>query len=223
MIEIIQGSPEWHAARCGSLGASCLHEAVAKTKSGWSASRAQRMATLVIERLTGVPQDSYQSPAMLHGIETEPQARAAYEFLMSADVRQVGLFAHPKLKGTHASPDGLVGSDGVFEAKCPQPAAHLATLLGEPIPDKYIKQVQWQMRCCERAWADFVSYCPSFPAGMDFFVKRIPRDDRLLKILDHEVEEFLAELDEKVAALKQRYGGGLFENPIRKQLEASLA
>jgi putative phage-type endonuclease len=223
MIELIQGSPEWHAARCGSLGASCLHEAVAKTKTGWGASRAQRMAILIIERLTGAPQESYQSPAMLHGIETEPQARAAYEFLMDAKVRQVGLFSHPTLKGTHASPDGLVDSDGVFEAKCPQSAAHLATLLGEPIPDKYIKQVQWQMRCCDRAWCDFVSYCPAFPAGMDFFLKRIERDDRLIKMLESDVGDFLDELEAKLAKLQSRFGGAFFENPVKKQLEASLA
>ena len=139
-LNLAQRSQEWHAARCGSLGASCLHEAVAKTKTGWSASRANRMAAIILERLTGQPQDTYQNAAMQHGIEMEPEARTVYEFHTDTEVQQVGLVLHPSIKGTHASPDGLIGDDGVLEIKCPQAPAHLATLLGEAIPLKYLIQ-----------------------------------------------------------------------------------
>lgn len=202
---LIQRSEEWLAARCGSLGASAVHEAVARTKTGWGASRANRMAALVIERLTGVPQETYQNAAMLHGIEYEEEARAAYSLNAGAVVQEVGLIRHPTLAGTHASPDGLIGEDGTLEIKCPQPAAHLATLLGEAIPERYIIQMQWQMRCAGRQWCDFASYSPNFPDGMRLFVHRIKFDHAVVTKLEAEVAEFLAEVDQKVAALRSRF------------------
>ena len=202
--ELIQRSDEWYKARLGSLGASCVHEVVAKTRSGYSASRANRLAALVCERLTGQPQDTYQNAAMLHGIETEPEARAAYAFYQSAAVVEVGLIRHPKIIGTHASPDGLVGEEGLVELKCPQPAAHLALLMTKLIPDKYVVQMQWQMVCAERLWADFASYSPAFPEHLRLVVHRVPRDPRRIAELELEVRSFLAEVDKAVAALTEK-------------------
>jgi putative phage-type endonuclease len=205
MNDLIQRSPEWFTARCGSLGASAVHEAVARTKSGYSASRANRMATLVLERLTGVSQESYQSKAMLDGIENEPAARAAYSLSRGVDVQEVGLFVHPTIKGTHASPDGLIGTLGALEIKCPQPAAHLATLLGEPIPERYFIQMQWQMRCAGRQWCDYVSYSPAFPDDMRLHVQTVKFDQATVTKLEAEVREFLAEVEAKVDALRNRF------------------
>ena len=205
VIDCDQGSDTWRQARCGSLGASVLHEVTARTKSGLSASRANRMATLLVERLTGVPQDVYQNAAMLHGIETEPEARDAYCFYRDVEVQQIGLVLHPALSGTHASPDGLVGEDGLLEIKCPQPAAHLSVLLGEPIPQKYMIQIQWQMTCTGRNWTDFVSYSPVFPERMKLHVQRVQRDNELIATLEKDAAAFLNELDEKVAALRTKY------------------
>jgi len=176
LLELQQGSDAWRLARCGSLGASVLHEVVAKTKTGWGASRAGRLSTLVIERLTGVPQDTFQTAAMMAGTEREPEARSLYEFMTNSTVKQIGIALHPTIGGTHASPDGLVGDDGLVEFKCPQPAQHLATLLGEPIAGKYMTQMAWAMRCCDRAWCDFVSYNPDFPDSMQLFIQRVERD-----------------------------------------------
>lgn len=199
--ELIQRSDEWHKARLGSLGASCLHEIVARTKTGYSTSRANRLAALLLERLTGTPQDTYQNAAMLHGIETEPEARNAYAFYSGAAVVEVGLVRHPTIAGTHASPDGLVGEDGLLELKCPQGAAHLALLMKQPIPDKYIVQMQWQMVCAGRQWCDFASYSPAFPEDLRLVVRRVPRDPRRIAELELEVRSFLDELDKAVAAL----------------------
>lgn len=201
-VDLIQRSEEWLAARVGSLGASCLHEVVARTKSGYSTSRANRLAALLVERLTGQPQETYQNAAMLHGIETEPQARAAYAFEADVDVTEIGLIRHPKIAGTHASPDGLIGSDGLLEIKCPQPAGHLALLLGDPIPDKYIVQMLWQMACAERVWCDFVSFNPVFPPHLRLLVKRFHRDDERIGQLEKEVTAFLSELDVTMQRLK---------------------
>jgi putative phage-type endonuclease len=200
--ELIQRSPEWFAARCGSLGASSLHEVIARTKSGYSASRANRLAALVVERLTGKPTETYQNAAMLQGIEMEPEARAAYAFYSDADVQEVGLIRHPTIAWSHASPDGLIGADGMVELKAPQPAAHLAVLMDGKIPEKYVTQCHWQLACCpERKWNDFASYNASFPEHLRLWVRRIERDDARIAELEKEVRVFLAELEEVLGKL----------------------
>jgi len=142
---------------------------------------------------------------MQRGTETEPEARTAYEFRQNCDVGLVGLVPHLTIKGTHASPDGMVGSDGLLEIKCPNTATHLDTLLGTPIADKYIKQAQWQMACCGSKWVDWVSYDPRLPESMRLYIKRIKRDDVMIRTLEKEVSEFLIELNDKLARLRSQY------------------
>jgi len=208
-LALEQRSDEWIKARIGSLGASCVHEVVAKTKTGYSTSRANRLAALVCERLTGLAQDTYQNAAMLHGIETEPEARAAYAFYSGAEAVEVGLVRHPTIAGTHASPDGLIGDDGLLEIKAPNTATHIATLLGGTVDGRYITQMQWQLACTGRKWCDFVSFDPRMPENMRFFVKRIQRDDAHIATLEAEVQDFLKELDATVARLLKTYGGAV--------------
>lgn len=203
--DMIQGSTEWLAARAGSLGASRVADMLAKTRNGWGASRANLAAELVAERLTGVPYSGYVSKEMAWGTETEPQAIAAYEFYTGAEVSRVGLVRHPVITGTHASPDGLVGNDGLVEIKCPSSATHIETLLGGEIPRKYILQMQWQMACTARAWCDFVSFDPRMPESMRMFLKRVARDEKLIAELKVEAEIFLAEVCDTVSALKSKY------------------
>ena len=202
---LIQGSAEWRQARCGSLGASRVADALAKTKSGWGASRANLMAELIAERLTGVPADNYTNAAMQWGTATEPDARAAYEFRHNIDVALVGIVRHPVIAMTHASPDGLVGDDGLIEIKCPSTATHIETLLGASVPGKYLTQIQWQLAVTGRQWCDFVSYDPRLPEDMRLFVKRIQRDDALIVELEREVSIFLSELENKLADLTKLY------------------
>lgn len=205
-LELVQNTEEWLSARAGSLGASQVHEALARTKTSWCASRANVMATLIIERLTGKPTETYTNAAMQHGRDTEPQARAAYEFERTCEVVEVGLVKHPTIVGTHASPDGYVGDDGLIEIKCPASATHLDTLLGQSIPSKYVSQMFWQMACTGRKWCDYVSFDPRMPAHMQLFIKRIERDDKAIAEMEQMVSDFLAELDAKIAMLDKIYG-----------------
>lgn len=201
--ELSQRTEDWYQARCGSLGASSIAEALATTKSGWGASRYNVMSRLIVERLTGAPQETYQNAAMLHGIEMEPKARATYEFTTGSVVEECGLFHHPEIKGTHASPDGLVGDDGLLEVKAPNTSTHIDTLLGKRIEGKYIKQAQWQLACTGRQWVDWVSYDDRLPSDLEFFCQRIERDDKTIKTLEEQVVEFLEELEGKLEALKR--------------------
>ncbi len=201
MSDIVQGSDEWKAARLGKVTASRVADVIAKTKTGYSASRANYMSDLIIERLTGSQADGYTSPAMQWGIDTEPQARAAYELMTNNTVTEVGFIDHPEIKMTGASPDGLIGESVLIEIKCPNSATHIDTLLGASVPQKYFAQIQWQLECTNRTWCDFVSFDPRMPVNLQMFVKRIGRDDEYIAMLRAEISKFLAELASKLNEL----------------------
>lgn len=203
MIE--QGTPEWLALRCGKVTASRVADIVAKTKTGYGASRANYMAQLIAERLTGTIAESYTNAAMQHGTDTEAEARNAYCFYQDVDVEQVGFIDHPRIVMCGASPDGLVGSAGLVEIKCPNTATHIETLLGGSVPGKYLTQMFWQMECTGRDWCDFVSYDPRLPEHMRLFVQRVPRDDERISALRVEIKAFQAELSQKLDALRERH------------------
>lgn len=205
MEPIIQGSPEWHAMRLGKVTASRVADVIAKTKTGYGASRANYAAELIAERLTGVPAASFTNAAMVWGSENEPLARSAYVFHTDIDVQEVAFVDHPRIAMTGASPDGLVGAGGLLEIKCPNTATHLDTLLSATVPARYVTQMQWQMACTGRAWCDFASFDPRLPESMRLFVQRVERDAAMIADLEAEVSAFLAEIDAKVTALRERY------------------
>jgi putative phage-type endonuclease len=206
MSDIEQGTPEWFAQRCGKATASRISDIVAKTKSGYSTSRANYMAQLVVERMTNQVAESYTNAAMEWGTTNEPFARAAYEAKTGVLVDEVGAIDHPTIAMSAASPDGLVGGDMCLEIKCPGTAQHISTLLGEEIAKKYYDQMQWQMACTGRSLADFVSYDPRMPEGLQLFIKLVPRNDKYIAELEEEVIQFLAEVDDKVNKLNQLKG-----------------
>lgn len=203
--EIIQGSEEWFAIRCGKVTASRVADVIAKTKSGPSASRKNYLAELVAERLTGQSAGGFTNAAMQWGTDMEPEARAAYSFYRDVDVQEIGFVVHPNLKDAGASPDGLVGEDGLVEFKCPNTATHIETLLTEKVPAKYVTQMMWQMACTGRDWCDFVSYDPRMPEDMRVFIKRFERDDETILDLSGEVIAFLVEVEDTVSSLTRKY------------------
>ena len=201
MIEIIQRSPEWFAARCGKVTASRVADIIAKTKTGYSASRDNYLAQLVCERLTGKPAESYSNSAMQWGTDTEPFARAAYEARMDLLVTEVGFIDHPWIVMSGASPDGLA-NEGMVEIKCPNTATHIDTLLSRTVPAKYITQMMWQMACADRPWCDFVSFDPRLPEKHQLFIKRINYDPEMVNLLENSVIQFLGDVDLKIQQLE---------------------
>lgn len=202
-----QGSPEWIAARVGSVGASRVSDVVAKNKDGKtaSASRQNYLVELLLERMTGKPAAKFKSRAMQDGLDREPIARALYTLETGNQIERVGLIRHPTIEGAHASPDGLVGADGMVSFKCPEPAAHLESILNKAVTKKaYRDQMQWEFACCpERLWCDFVSFSPEFQESRQIVIRsRIVRDTLIIRELEFEVVEFLRDLKETIAALE---------------------
>ena len=200
-----QRSPEWFAHRLGRVTASRIADVMAQTKSGPGAARKNYLADLVAERLTGEARETFTNAAMQWGTDWEPQARAAYEFITDATVQEVGFIDHPDLPMAGCSPDGLVVDAGMVEIKCPNTATHIDTLLTEKIDGKYHKQMQFQLACAGRAWCDFVSFDPRLPAEMQLWVCRVERDDDAIAEIEKAVTQFLSDLDNTVAALRERY------------------
>lgn len=204
MIE--QGTDAWKALRLGKATASRVADIIARTKTGWGASRANYAAELIAERLTGVPAESYVNGAMQWGVEKEADARAAYEFMADAEVAPASFVPHPKIAMAGASPDGFVGEAGLVEIKCPNTATHLETLRSQVVPGKYMTQMQFQMACTRRQWCDWVSYDPRMPEPMQLFVKRVARDDVAIASLEEEVAAFLQEIDRQCSDFRKQYG-----------------
>lgn len=200
-----QRTDEWFAARLGKVTASCIGKVMARTKTGYGADRGNYLAQLVTERLTGTPTDGFSNAAMQWGTDTEPQARAAYSFIVGSDVVEIGFVPHPTIAMSGASPDGLIADDGLVEIKCPNSATHITTLRGGGIDRKYLLQMQWQIACTGRAWCDFASFDPRLPLEMQLHVERVDRDVDLIAEIENEVTAFLAEVDATVADLRARY------------------
>lgn len=197
-----QGTDAWLAERAGHLTASQFADILAKTKSGYSASRGNMRARLVAERMTGLPEPSFSNAAMHWGTEQEPFARTEYEFRKGVLVEEVGFIRHPSIEWSGASPDGLVTDDGLVEIKCPNTQTHIEYLLERNVPQKYIYQMQWQMECTGRKWCDFVSFDPRMPRKQQIMVVRVQRDEAMLSEMREAAVVFLAEVQEVINQLE---------------------
>lgn len=198
-----QRSPEWFAQRLGKVTASRIADVMAKTKTGYSSTRQNYLAHLVCERLTNMPQESFSNAAMQWGTETEPFARAEYEMKHGVLVDECGFFDHPSIRMAGASPDGLVGNDGLVEIKCPNTATHIDYLLGKEPPAKYLPQMAFQVMCTGRQWCDFVSFDPRMPKELQLFVVRYVPPQTYIDTITEEVISFLDDVDSKIQQLQK--------------------
>lgn len=193
MIE--QGSEEWFNARLGKITSSRVSDVMAKTRSGYGASRKNYMMELLCQRLTGRREEGFTSAAMQRGIDLEPLARSAYELHCGEIVQETGFVIHPHYNDIGASPDGLVGDFGLVEIKCPNTAQHVSCIQsGEP-DSKYWWQMQCQMFCTDRKWCDFASFDDRMPEELQIFVCRVERDDQAISEMLDECLEFIGELN----------------------------
>ncbi len=199
----LQRTDDWFAARLGKVTASRISDVLAKGRSGApSATRANYKTQLLVERLTGQQGETYTNAAMQWGIDNEADARLAYEFMHDKSVELVGFIDHPTIAMAGASPDGLIGDDGLVEIKCPNTNTHIETFINKEVEGKYIRQMQWQMACTGRQWCDYVSYDPRLKINLQLFVKRIPRDNEMIAEMETAVIAFLEEVDNAVGFLE---------------------
>lgn len=192
--EIIQGTPEWHQARLGCLTASRANDACAAETT---AAYQNYLWQLVAERLTGQQEESYINADMQRGTEKEPIARAAYEAHSGHFVTQTGFWLHPKIEWFGASPDGLVGDDGLIEIKCPRTSTHLKYRKEGKPPTQYKRQMMCQLACTGRKWVDLVSFDDRLPESKQLFIVRFePKASDIEEMLDT-IQKFLKKVEEE--------------------------
>lgn len=199
-----QRTPEWLAARLGKVTASRVADVMAKTKSGYSASRQNYMAQLICERLTGKQAETFSNAAMQRGTELEPIARSEYEIRNDVMVFETGLVIHPYIQHFGASPDGLVGDAGLVEIKCPNTWTHIETIKTCEPKREYIIQMHAQMACTKRKWCDFVSFDDRLPDHLAYFETRIHRDDKFIGEMLAEISIFLDELESTIQQITMK-------------------
>lgn len=206
-LPMVQDSAEWLQARVGHVTASRVAAVIGRLKSGKPTAEYEnyKMETLT-EILTGQNVEHYVSPYMDFGKEYEGVARAQYEMVKDVEVERVGFVLHPRIARSGASPDGLVGEDGLVEIKVPTTANHLRYLMEGVVPEQYVPQMMWQIACTERKWCDFCSYDPRLPTDFGLFIVRLDRDDEAIRDMEDKVVQFIAEvnaLSEKLLASRK--------------------
>ncbi len=187
-LDVAQGSLEWFAGRCGVPSASNFDKIVT-TKGEPSKSATKYLWQLAGERITGKAEETYQNAAMQRGIELEAEAVGLYE-MINAKTTEVGICYPDERKLVAASPDRLVGKDGLLEIKCPLIYTHVGYLLDGTLPTDYFQQVQGQLYVTGRKWVDFMSHYP----GMKPLIIRVKRDEKFIACLDAELAKFVSEL-----------------------------
>lgn len=185
-----QGSPEWFVCRAGIPTASEFSTVLAKGKGGGdSVTRRKYMLTLIGELMTGKVIDGYTNAHMERGKEMEAEARDLYAMVTDAELTPVGFM---RRGDAGASPDSLVGDEGMLEIKTKLPHLQLECLLGDAVPSEHVLQLQGQLWISQRLWVDFVSYWP----GLPLFRKRVFRDEQTIARIKVGVDEFNAELND---------------------------
>lgn len=193
-VEAIAGTANWHAARRGLLTASRIADAIAVLKNGKPSESRRKLAfELLAERISGVAVDHYVTPAMQWGIDNQSGAIAAYEAQTGELVGPEVFVLHPEIDWSGATPDGLVGRDGLIEVKCPTTPKHVAWCLAGEVPDEHCPQMLWQLACTRRKWVDFVSFDPRVNHPQ-LFVRRFEPARELIEEIEAKARDFLAEV-----------------------------
>ena len=206
MIE--QGTPEWFAVKAGKASAS---NASKITAGGKGITRSKYLYKLALERITGHYIHGYKGADMDRGNEMEAQVRQAYEERMFTPVKESPFIDHPHIPNAGASPDGLVGKDGLIEIKTREYHIQLEFVRTKKIGDAALKQMYFQLACCpERKWCDYVSYMAgdeemlkNMPEYLLMQIVRVERDDVKIKQLEAAFRQADAEVEALVDELRR--------------------
>ncbi len=192
--QVEQGTAAWKRARLGYVSASRIGDVMT---GGGGVTRGKYAMRVAAERVSdGSGTESYSNEFMEWGTQQEPFARITYESKSNVFVEKTGFWVHPEIQWLGASPDGLVGDDGLVEIKCPFTTTHMRYVFDDEVPKEYYKQIQCQLWVTGRSWCDFISYDPRITAKhKQLFVKRCMRDEAVISKMESEVKKFLEEVN----------------------------
>lgn len=189
-------TPDDVSARIGKLTASRMADAMDFLKSGKpSKARQDYMRDLVAERLTDIVVPHYVTSYMLHGIEQEPHAKAAYTAATGRIIRPAPFLDHPGIDMCGATPDGFVEDDGLIEIKCPSTGKFLDWIMADEVPDEHKPQMLLQLSVTRKEWVDFVAYDPRMPEWKRLFIRRFQPWPWEIEEIERHAMQFLDEVE----------------------------
>jgi hypothetical protein len=198
-FDVEQGSAEWHELRRGIPTASMFK--VLLVENDTKAGRTTYLHKLAGERITGVPATSFVNEYMEGGKVAEPEIRRQYAFLRDCEPQQVGFVRNGK---AGASPDSMVGDDGLMEAKKAEPHILIPMQLklrDDPkyFPREHYAQCQGNLWIAEAEWIDLIVWAHP---KMQPLIARAYRDEPYIQKLRDAVDLFDLELRRLVEKLK---------------------
>ena len=211
--KVTQGTDAWLNLRAGIPTASSFHRIITPKTLKLSAQADDYMNWLLAEWILGMPIEGPQTEWMERGQQMEDEAVKFYALERDAEPKGAGFFTTDDgMIG--ASPDRLVGEDGLLEIKCPAPQTHVAYMRGHGVDEKYVTQLQGQLWVSERAWVDIQSYAPGFPT----VIVRVERDEQYIAALSKQVRIFADAMVQARVNLTQKFGD--FKPVVRRRPDA---
>ena len=213
--DLIQGSEEWLAARCGLITASEMKLLLTPTlKVANNDKTRAHVFELLAQRISRYVEPTYIGDDMLRGWADEITARDLYA-QHHAPVQEVGFVTNDKWGFTIGySPDGLVGDDGLIEVKSRRQKYQVQTIATGEVPEEYLLQLQTGLLVTGRKWVDFISYS----GGLPMFVHRVLPDRTMQDAIIEAAEHFEVKIAENLAA----YRAALDAMPVRIETERTV-
>jgi putative phage-type endonuclease len=192
-----QGSVAWLKERLGCLTASRMAEAMDFLKGGKESDKRKKLKIeLIAERMTGMMVSRHVNDAMQWGIEQEPYARARYEEVTGELVTLCGFAIHGDIPFFGASPDGLVGEDGLVEIKCPTTTTYMEWMIGGTVPEQHKAQMTAQLAVTGRRFVDFFAFDPRIKVEQhQHFLRRFEPPEEEIVAVEKAAVIFLAEIE----------------------------
>lgn len=165
-----QGTQEWFGARKGRVTGSVAGAILGLNQYMTADDVLRRM----VRDFHGADPEFTGNVATEYGSFHEDGAATEYEMETGNSIQKCGFFAHEEWLG--ASPDGLIGDDGLIEIKCPygkRDGGEFKTAAEQP---HYYAQMQIEMFCAGRKWCDFFQWSAHATR-----LERVNRDDTWLE------------------------------------------
>ena len=203
-----QGSDEWKALRLGLATASVFGQVMADGRNGEpSKTRTKLLYQLAGEILSGQPAETYENDAIRRGRVMEAEALENYSFTRGVQLERVG-FVRRTVRNplgedlvVGASPDALVGEDGMVEVKTARPDLIVELVESGRFPSEHKHQVHGGLWVTGRRWCDLKVFYSGMPVSPTF---RIERDPAYIATIAAAVETFAFDLKRLVARVKAK-------------------
>lgn len=220
--DLVQGSEEWAAQRCGLLAASEMKLIVTPTlKMASNDKERSHLYELLSQRITQYVEPQYVGYDMLRGKEEEVEARILYANLYQP-VTECGFITNDRFGFRLGfSPDGLVGDDGFIECKSRRQKFQVETIINSVdgvIPDEFMIQIQTGFIVSERKWCDFVSYSGGLPMAT---IRVLPDPQYQVAIIEA-ARAFEARLTEKLMAYEAALRSRVRLAPTERKIEQEM-